>query len=162
MAVVVLSALVAGTLGTATATVAVRRAASPGPAAAPDRPAPRGLATLASVPAAATDRLLAVATFASRPAPTGALAGLGLDVLPLRRLPLALVSGTRAQLEAAVGRGVALDVYPDQRLEYHSAESTAAIGADALRHTGLRGRGVGVAVVDTGIDATHPDLADHV
>ena len=162
VAVVVLGALIAGTLGTATATVAVRQAS-------PDRPAlpaaePRqGLATLASVPAAVTERLFAVATYGrAERVRTDALSGLGLSVVAMQRLPLALVSGTRAQLESAVRKGVALDVYPDQPLRYHSAETTAAIRSNVLRDTGLRGRGVGVAVVDTGVDATHPDLADHV
>jgi serine protease AprX len=163
LAVVVLAALIAGTLGTATATVAVRRASTSQPSATPTTGPLQGLATLASVPAAAGERLLGIATFGPSTRVRGdALADLGLDVLPMRELPLALVSGTKAQLEAAVRKGVALDVYPDEKLVLHSAESTAAIGADTLRDTGLRGRGVGVAVVDTGIDATHPDLADHV
>ena len=163
LAVVVLAALIAGTLGTATATVAVRQASAPARSATTTTQPLQGLATLASVPAAATERLLGIATFGrSSQVRSDVLADLGLDVLPMRKLPLALVSGTKAQLEAAVRRGAAVDVYPDEKLLLHSAGSTAAIGADTLRGSGLRGKGVGVAVVDTGIDATHPDLADHV
>ena len=162
--VVFLAVAICATFGTAAATVAVRRAAPPGAdATAPVR---HGVAALAAVPAAATERLFAVATFrSSGRVPTaagGALSELGLKVLPLRRLPLALVSGTKSQLEAAARKGVALDVYPDQRLRYLSAGSTAAMGADGLRAAGVTGKGVAVAVVDTGVDATHPDLADHV
>ncbi|MGI8686833.1 MAG: S8 family peptidase [Acidimicrobiales bacterium] len=166
--VVVLAAAICCTLGTAVATVGVRHgrpAAGPGTAAAVD--VQRGVASLAAVPAAATDRLFAVATFgrsgaAGAAKAQGPLGALGLGVLPLRNLPLALVSGTKAQLQAAVAKGLAADVYPDQRLSYFSAGSTAAIRADGLRAQGLTGRGVGVAIVDTGVDATHPDLADHV
>ena len=163
--VAVLAALISCTLGTAVATVGVRRAAAPAPST-PTVDVHRGLAALAAVPAA-TDQLFAVATFgrsgAARAARSqGPLGALGLDVVPLHNLPLALVSGTRAQLQAAVGKGLAADVYPDQRLSYFSAGSTAAIRVDALRTEGLTGKGVGVAIVDTGVDATHPDLADHV
>ena len=161
--VVFLAAAICATFGTATATVAVRRTVS-APAAVP-APVRQGVAALATVPAAATERLFGIATFArsgATPARQDALADLGLHVLPLRHLPLALVSGTKAQLQSAVRRGVALDVYPDEELQLFSAESTAAIRADGLRASGLTGRGVGVAVVDSGIDATHPDLADHV
>ena len=161
---VVLVAVICGTFGTAVATVGVRQA-RPGTSPARDPVEPRrGVASLSAVPAASTDRLLAVATFARGGAARarGPLAALGLEVVPMRNLPLALVSGTKAQLRAAVAGGVAADVYPDEHLSLFSAGSTAAIRADAVRSQGLTGKGVGVAIVDTGVDATHPDLADHV
>ncbi|MFE7508692.1 S8 family serine peptidase [Promicromonospora sp. NPDC057488] len=42
------------------------------------------------------------------------------------------------------------------------AESTAQIGAPDVWAAGNTGEGVDVAVLDTGIDTTHPDLADQV
>jgi subtilisin family serine protease len=39
-------------------------------------------------------------------------------------------------------------------------ESVASIEADKVHDLGIRGQGIGVAVVDTGIDSDHPDLVD--
>ncbi len=162
--VVVLAAAICCTLGTAVATVGVRQARPPAVPATRAVDVQRGVDAVAAMPAAATDQLLAVATFNRDTAAKaqGPLAALGLGVVPLRNLPLAFVSGTKAQLQSAVAKGLAADVYRDQRLAYFSAGSTGAIWADAVRAQGVGGKGVGVAVVDTGVDATHPDLADHV
>ena len=164
---VVLTAAVLCTFGTAVAKVAVVRTQAPSSATAVAPEVRQGVAALAATPAAAEDQLFAVATFgAVGPAQAAkrasALTKLGLEVLPMRNLPLALVSGTKGQLQRAVARGLAADVYPDERIQLHSAVSTAAVRADVLRATGLTGKGIGVAIVDSGIDATHPDLADHV
>ncbi len=123
-----------------------------------------GLARLATAPASSAETLLGVATFAAPPTDgqVDALTGLGLRAQGLRNLPMALVAGTEAQLRAAVSGGVARDVYPNEVLEWNSDESVAAIGADAVHAAGVTGAGVGVAIVDSGVDATHPALADHV
>lgn len=161
--VVFLATAICGTLGTAVATVAGGHGRPSARSTPAETQAPRGVASLAAVPAAPTDRLYAVATFRGRrPAAAAGLQRLGLTAVPLRNLPLALVSGTRAQLESAVTAGVATDVYPDERLRFYSAESTAAIRATSVRAGGLTGEGVGVAIVDSGVDGTHPDLADQV
>jgi len=110
-----------------------------------------------------------IATFEAPPTVTevAALQALGLTVQPLRRLPLALVAGSVSQLAGAVTSGVADDVYPDERLEYldtasSNVVSSSATAARSLRSRGFTGRGVTVGVIDSGCDATHPDLADHV
>ncbi|MEN8719169.1 MAG: S8 family serine peptidase [Oceanococcaceae bacterium] len=93
---------------------------------------------------------------------TQALRDAGLDVQPMRHLPMALARGPLATLQAVVRDGLASDVYPNSPLRYLSAESTAVIGADVTRASGIDGRGVGVAIVDSGIDGTHADLANNV
>ncbi|SMB95546.1 S8 family serine peptidase [Deinococcus hopiensis] len=50
-------------------------------------------------------------------------------------------------------------IYQDAPLQYKLAESVKFIGADVARSTyNVTGKGVAVAVLDSGIDGTHPDL----
>lgn len=52
-----------------------------------------------------------------------------------------------------------VSIYQDAPLQYKLAESVKFIGADVARNTyGVTGKGIGVAVLDSGIDGTHPDL----
>ena len=95
-------------------------------------------------------------------ADTSALRGLGLQVQPMSQLPLAIVRGPATAMRAAVDLGVAEDVYPDEPVQLLDTASSDAMGAAGPRASGLTGEGVTVAVVDSGCDATHPDLADHV
>ncbi|HET8786693.1 MAG TPA: S8 family serine peptidase [Candidatus Limnocylindrales bacterium] len=105
-----------------------------------------------------------VATFDAVPtaAQAAGLASLGLSVQRMHRLPLALVYGPVSAMQAAVAVGLAGDVYPDVPIELFDTTSSDAMGAAAARAAGWTGKGVTVAVVDSGCDASHPDLADHV
>jgi serine protease AprX len=107
----------------------------------------RGIATFDAVPTAAQ---------------VAALEGLGLTAQPMHNVSLALVRGQVAAMQAAVASGVANDVYPDEPIQLFDTASSDAMGAATLRAAGLTGEGVTVAVVDSGCDASHPDLADHV
>ena len=111
----------------------------------------------------------AIVTFETVPTSdqVGALRVLGLTVQPMSRLPLALVEGPVPAMVQAVTAGVGLDVYPDERLQLLDTPSTDAMSstpaaARSLRTRGFTGKGVTVGVVDSGCDATHSDLADHV
>ena len=105
-----------------------------------------------------------IASFDAAPtaAQMAALRNLGLVTQPMKNVPLALVYGSVATMQLAVTTGRANDVYPDERLEFFDTASSGAIGAAALHAAGLRGQGVTVGIVDSGCDASHPDLADHV
>ena len=107
----------------------------------------RGIATFDAVPTAAN---------------VAALQGFGLAVQPMKHLPLAIVRGSVASIDAAVHAGAANDVYPDDRIQLFDKASADAMGSALPRSRGFTGKGVTVAVVDSGCDATHPDLADHV
>ncbi|MGH8251661.1 MAG: S8 family peptidase [Steroidobacteraceae bacterium] len=122
-----------------------------------------GLARLLAVYEAA-DLSRGIATFDAAPTAVQvtALRNLGLVAQPLKNVPLALVYGPVAAMQAAVTTGQANDVYPDERLELFDTASSGAIGAMGLHAAGLTGEGVTVGIVDSGCDASHPDLADHV
>jgi len=110
------------------------------------------------------DVVRGIATFDAVPTrdQASALRRLGMRVQPMKRLPLALVVGPVAALKAAVATGGANDVYADERNELHDTASTASIGGAAIRAKGLTGKGMTVGIVDSGCDATQPDIADHV
>jgi serine protease AprX len=140
------------------------------PATAGPAPAPAGLHLgLDRLLAGGTPDGRAIVTFDAVPTATQthALEALGLTVQPMKRLPLALVQGPVAAMVEAVSSGIGLDVYPDEQLELldtasSNAMSSSPAAAKSLRQQGFTGKGVTVGVVDSGCDATHADLADHV
>jgi len=124
---------------------------------------PTGLGQLLTA-FAPTASVRGVAEFGAVPTSgqVSALEALGLVVQPMRHVPLALVSGLVSSMQAAVSAGVADDVYPDTPIQLLDTASSDAMGAALPRAAGYTGKGVTVAVVDSGCDASHPDLADHV
>jgi len=124
---------------------------------------PTGLSQLlASTSTSATIRGIAEFDAVPTAAQVASLESLGLVVQPMRHVPLALVLGPLTAMQAAVANGTAQDVYPDDPIQLLDTASSDAMGAGSLRAAGLTGKGVTVAVVDSGCDASHPDLADHV
>jgi cysteine-rich repeat protein len=68
----------------------------------------------------------------------------------------------RAAVEALAQRDDVELVYLDGRVHASLAQGVVLVGADTAHARGYTGAGVKVAVLDTGIDTDHPDLADDV
>ena len=103
----------------------------------------------------------AVLTFTTYPSSIvlAAVAATGVEVLPLRVLPMIGVRGTATQILGLASLPGLRSIYDNRQLDYFLDESVPLIGADrAWNELGVTGSGVGIAVIDSGIDATHPDL----
>jgi serine protease AprX len=110
---------------------------------------------------AANQPVEAVVTFSQFPnvLDLAAVRATGVQVAQLRVLPMVGVRGTPAQIASLFALPGVRSVYYNRQLTYFLNQSVAAIGADRVKNElGYTGRGVGIAVIDTGIDTTHPDL----
>ncbi|HEU4963304.1 MAG TPA: S8 family serine peptidase [Bacilli bacterium] len=107
-----------------------------------------------------------ILTFTSKPtlADLDLLKGLGITAgTRLNSLPMVITTATKAQIDNLLQANIPnlVSVYADKQLEYFLDQSVHKIGADRVWSDpalGFTGKGIGVAVVDSGIDGTHPGL----
>jgi serine protease AprX len=114
---------------------------------------------LATAPA--NQAVEAVVTFDSFPGilDIAAIRATGVRLVQLRMLPMVGVQGTPAQISSLFTLPGVRSIYYNRQLTYFLNQSVPAIGADRVKNElGFTGNGVGIAVIDTGIDTTHPDL----
>ncbi|WP_144475095.1 S8 family serine peptidase [Cytobacillus oceanisediminis] len=85
---------------------------------------------------------------------------LGFQVNPFSELPIVAVKGKIGLVnELLLTATNILSIYANDDLQYFLRDSRALIGTEAVwNDLGFTGKGVTVAVIDSGIDATHPDL----
>ncbi|MBI2948150.1 MAG: S8 family serine peptidase [Verrucomicrobia bacterium] len=90
----------------------------------------------------------------------GAIQDLGAGTVTFNNLDSVAVLASAAQINAITGLPGVTEVYANRQLKYFMAQPNAFIGADAVWNSlGITGAGIGVAILDSGIDGTHPDLA---
>jgi serine protease AprX len=100
-----------------------------------------------------------VVTF-SDPSQMSRLLALSPTALLLQELPMAGALLTSAQVQLVAGWDGVESVYFDAPLQYFNHEAAEITGGHVVHDaTGLRGSGVTIAVLDSGIDGNHPDLS---
>ncbi len=90
----------------------------------------------------------------------GAIQDLGAGTVSFNNLDCVGVLATALQINAIAGLAGVTEIYANRQLTFLMAEANSFIGADAVWNTlGITGVGIGIAILDSGIDGTHPDLA---
>lgn len=148
-------------------------AAIAAPAASPHRAAAQSLATLdplltrtvATASPATVVQMVGVLSHRPTASDITLLDALGATAVPYTSLPLVALQSPVSAIPALQGSGVVNALWQNRPLQLLLHESVPLIGADRVRtQLGYDGHGVGIAILDSGIDGTHPDThyPDHV
>jgi len=91
---------------------------------------------------------------------TDAIQNLGAGTVTFNNLDSVGVLATSAQINAIASLTGVIEIYANRQLQFLMAEANSFIRADTIWNTlGITGAGIGVAILDSGIDGNHPDLA---
>ncbi len=136
-------------------------------------PTPPGLGPQASIvdpalldaltSAAPTQQLEVIVNYdpamTSATALTDAVQALGAGVIQFKHLSMLAALATPAQISAIEAFPGVQSIYLNKQLRYLLAESIPAIHADAVHAAGVTGKGMGIAILDSGIDGAYsPDV----
>jgi serine protease AprX len=109
-----------------------------------------------------TERVEAIVTFdemlTSTSTLSSAIQGVGAGVIQFKHLPMIFAVATPSQVTAISALPGVQGVYHNSKLTYHNKEGVGSIRADEVHDMGVTGAGVGIAILDSGIDGLHPDL----
>lgn len=99
-----------------------------------------------------------IVTFSDR-SQLARLSALTASVRPLQELPMAGAILTSAQVQTVAGWDGVESIYFNAPLKYFNYEAGEITGGHAVHdQLALKGNGLTVAVIDSGIDGNHPDL----
>jgi serine protease AprX len=113
--------------------------------------------------APATEPVVAIATFdparTTSAALSAAAVALGARVMTFRHLDMVAVLATPDQVAAIAAQDGVRGVYANGTDHVLLRESVQSIRADQAWATGYTGAGVGIAIMDSGLDGNNPDVA---
>jgi serine protease AprX len=109
-----------------------------------------------------TDQLQVLVTYDERVTTSRniatALTSSGAGIIKFKNLPVVFAIATPVQIANITTRPGVVGVYANKQLEYYLAESTRAIRAPETWASGYTGRGVGIAILDSGVDGLNGGL----
>ena len=124
---------------------------------------------LASLSSPGDIRAVAFLGATASSAQLASLRGAGLDATPFEHLPMVALQGPAVAIHAAAALPFVQSLWGNHPLEATLEQSTAMIQADDVyapstpgcecAGLGVTGHGVRIAILDSGIDAMHPDLS---
>jgi serine protease AprX len=81
-----------------------------------------------------------------------AVRGTGAGIIPFKHLPMVFALATPAQISRISATPGVESLFSNKQLRYLLAESVPSIRADLAHAAGYTGRGVGIAILDSGVD----------